>query len=235
MQWKNLRDCFRDALRRQAKKKSGQGASTVRPWVYQKQMEFLIPFMNNRNTSSNLSESQVSETTNQAENEEELDGHLDESNGIGNELSLSEEEVQKTSEVTPPNKSNNKKMKTSDLNEAVMKSITNYEKRAAARDEVRKTMAENKGNEPSDPLFHFFMSMYNTTKNLPLSYQLQVKRKIFETVSEAEENTMMSNMVHGQSSSSWVLTSGPPSSVSSGQEDPSLATYWSDFGSAKNC
>lgn len=191
--------------------------------------------MNNRNTSSNLSESQVSEATNQAENEEELDGHLDESNGIGNELSLSEEEVQKTSEVTPPNKSNNKKMKTSDLNEALMKSITNYEKRAAARDEVRKTMAENKGNEPSDPLFHFFMSMYNTTKNLPLSYQLQVKRKIFETVSEAEENTMMSNMVHGQSSSSWVLTSGPPSSVSSGQEDPSLATYWSDFGSAKNC
>lgn len=34
-------------------------------------------------------------TTNQAENEEELDGHLDESNGIGNELSLPEEEVQK--------------------------------------------------------------------------------------------------------------------------------------------
>lgn len=78
------------------------------------------------------------------------------------------------------------------------------------------------------------MSMYNTTKNLPLFNQLQVKRKIFETVSEAEENTMMSNMVHGQSSSSWVLTSGPPSSVSSGQEDPSLTTYWSDFGSAKN-
>lgn len=234
MQWKKLRDCFRDALRRQAKKKSGQGASNVRPWVYQKQMEFLIPFMNNRNTSSNLCESQVSETTNQAENEEELDGHLDESNGIGNELSLPEEEVQKTSEVTPPNKSNNKKVKTSDLNEAVMKSITNYEKRAAARDEMRKTMAENKGNEPSDPLFQFFMSMYNTTKNLPLFNQLQVKRKIFETVSEAEENTMMSNMVHGQSSSSWVLTSGPPSSVSSGQEDPSLTTYWSDFGSAKN-
>lgn len=115
-----------------------------------------------------------------------------------------------------------------------MKSITNYEKRAAARDEMRKTMAENKGNEPSDPLFQFFMSMYNTTKNLPLFNQLQVKRKISETVSEAEENTMMSNMVHGQSSSSWVLTSGPPSSVSSGQEDPSLTTYWSDFGSAKN-
>lgn len=125
-------------------------------------------------------------------------------------------------------------MKTSDLNEAVMKSITNYEKRAAARDEMRKTMAENKGNEPLDPLFQFFMSMYNTTKNLPLFNQLQVKRKIFETVSEAEENTMMSNMVHGQSSSSWALTSGPPSSVSSGQEDPSLTTYWSDFGSAKN-
>lgn len=79
--------------------------------------------------------------------------------------------LKKTSEVTPPNKGNNKKVKTSDLNEAVMKSITNYEKRAAAREEMRKTMAENKGNEPSDPLFQFFMSMYNITKNCLTSFK----------------------------------------------------------------
>lgn len=109
-----------------------------------------------------------------------------------------------------------------------MKSIDNYEKRAKTRDELRKSMAENKGNEPTDPLYQFFMSMYNTTKNMPLSYQLRVKRKVFETVSEAEEDILTSNMTSGQSS--WVITSGPSSSVSSGQGDSPLSSYWSEFG-----
>lgn len=61
-QWRKLRECHREALRRQ-QKKSGQQATHVRLWTYQKQMEFLQPFMKNRNTVGNptspLEESQL--------------------------------------------------------------------------------------------------------------------------------------------------------------------------------
>lgn len=184
--------------------------------------------MNNRNTLSNLTGTEGAASTIQAEVDEEVDGNLEE-NYRNNELSVTDlEEQENSEEFQTLNKGKNKKFKTCDLNEAMMKSIDNYEKRAKTRDELRKSMAENKGNEPTDPLYQFFMSMYNTTKNMPLSYQLRVKRKVFETVSEAEEDILTSNMTSGQSS--WVITSGPSSSVSSGQGDSPLSSYWSEFG-----
>ncbi|CAH1996998.1 unnamed protein product [Acanthoscelides obtectus] len=46
-QWRKLRECHREAIRRQ-QKKSGQQTTTTKPWTYQKQMEFLKPYMKNR-------------------------------------------------------------------------------------------------------------------------------------------------------------------------------------------
>ncbi|XP_045101898.1 uncharacterized protein LOC123498650 isoform X2 [Portunus trituberculatus] len=46
-EWKKLQDCFRQALGRR-KTSSGQAAKKIKPWRYEHQMEFLIPFMNQR-------------------------------------------------------------------------------------------------------------------------------------------------------------------------------------------
>jgi len=56
--WTKLRNCHRDALRRQKKMfKSEAGAETVRMWKFQKQMEFLFPYMENRKRSANIFDS----------------------------------------------------------------------------------------------------------------------------------------------------------------------------------
>lgn len=56
--WRKLKDCHRDALRRQGKRKSGDAAKAIKLWTYQKEIEFLLPFMANRNTTGNTDISQ---------------------------------------------------------------------------------------------------------------------------------------------------------------------------------
>lgn len=46
--WKKLRDCFREAIKRQKDTKSGQGAVKMKEWKFQKQMQFLLPYMSTR-------------------------------------------------------------------------------------------------------------------------------------------------------------------------------------------
>ncbi|KAF5282567.1 hypothetical protein FQA39_LY04974 [Lamprigera yunnana] len=67
--WQKLKDCHRDALRRQKKFKSGDKAKKVKVWTYQKQMEFLVSYMANRNTSGNVESSQKDETENLTDND----------------------------------------------------------------------------------------------------------------------------------------------------------------------
>ncbi|XP_022182208.1 uncharacterized protein LOC111042024 [Myzus persicae] len=63
--WTKLRNCHRDALRRQKKMfKSGAGAETVRRWKFQKQMEFLLPYMENRKRSANIVDSDDEQSDN---------------------------------------------------------------------------------------------------------------------------------------------------------------------------
>ncbi|KAF5288214.1 hypothetical protein FQA39_LY03982 [Lamprigera yunnana] len=67
--WRKLKDCHRNALRRQKKFKSGVKAKKVKVWTYQKQMEFLVQYMENRNTSGNVESSQQDETENLTDND----------------------------------------------------------------------------------------------------------------------------------------------------------------------
>ncbi|KAF5274595.1 hypothetical protein FQA39_LY07207 [Lamprigera yunnana] len=70
--WRKLRDCHRDALRRQKKFKSGDKAKKVKVWTYKKHMEFLVPYMANRNTwntSGNVESSQQDEIENLTDND----------------------------------------------------------------------------------------------------------------------------------------------------------------------
>ncbi|KAF0716006.1 MADF domain-containing protein [Aphis craccivora] len=138
-QWRKLRECHREALRRQ-QKKSGQQATHVRLWTYQKQMEFLQPFMKNRNTVGNptspLEESQLA--------------------------TLPYEETTNDGEPTEPSENvARKRFKKSTIsNDPVMrKFIEESDKRAKKRDELR----------------------------LPTKYQREVRRNLFQAVSDAED------------------------------------------------
>lgn len=53
--WAKLRSCHRDALRRQKKCfKSGASAEIIKQRRFQKQMEYLLPYMANRKRSANV-------------------------------------------------------------------------------------------------------------------------------------------------------------------------------------
>jgi len=186
-QWRKLRECHREALRRQ-QKKSGQQATHVRLWTYQKQMEFLQPFMKNRNTVGNptspLEESQLATLPCEESQLEEFDIPPSDEPRI---------EATNDGEPTEPSENVARKIfkKSTISNDPVMrKFIEESDKRAKKRDELRQNLvAETQKQEElkNDALYQFFMSMYNITKGLPTKYQREVRRNLFQAVSDAED------------------------------------------------
>ncbi|XP_050064846.1 transcription factor Adf-1-like [Aphis gossypii] len=47
-EWTKLRNCFLNAIRRRRSKTSGQATKNIPPWKYSQQMEFILPFLENR-------------------------------------------------------------------------------------------------------------------------------------------------------------------------------------------
>ncbi|CAH1991873.1 unnamed protein product [Acanthoscelides obtectus] len=175
--WEKLRHCHRDALRRQKNcVKGGSSAVSLKPWRYQKEMEFLLPHMANRKKYANVIGS-GDENNEVYENCREggriLEPAGDESGGgihrnYTEEIDLSEDSIfshpgSSTNDTPPPWK----KMKTD-----------NEEKSSAQTTEISVLM--------NDPLYHFFMSMYETTKKMPETSQLRLKDRIFRAVSGME-------------------------------------------------
>ncbi|XP_022201740.2 uncharacterized protein LOC111058511 isoform X2 [Nilaparvata lugens] len=189
-QWKKVRDCHRDALKRQEKKKRGAlpGASGIRPWVYQKKMEFLVPFMTNRSPGLVAA---VADYTSDGDDKVEF---LEEIEIEPDQTSLEEDEIESRPSSLP---TPSKKSKTSGVNDLIVKTLKNLEKRAEARDSMRSAIADNLSSQKpvgkNDPLYNFFLCMYQSTRQLPLSNQLSVRRKIFEVVSKEEEIIMLSD------------------------------------------
>uniref|UniRef100_A0A3B3RL34 MADF domain-containing protein n=1 Tax=Paramormyrops kingsleyae TaxID=1676925 RepID=A0A3B3RL34_9TELE len=73
--WKSLRDTYRKERRKEAeRKRSGAGASSVRPWRYSGVMGFLNPFLEDRIPASNM-EGGVGEALIQEESEDAIAGH----------------------------------------------------------------------------------------------------------------------------------------------------------------
>lgn len=79
-------------------------------------------------------------------------------------------------------------MKKNDTGSLIQQSILNREQPAKERSIERQKSVDLK--PPNDPLYHFFMSMYKTTHQMPPASQLTIKDKIFEVVSEVESDLM---------------------------------------------
>jgi hypothetical protein len=66
--WTKLRSCHRDAFRRQRQcLKSGAAAETIKLWKFQKQLEFVLPYMANRKRCGNVQHSDDEESQPQFE------------------------------------------------------------------------------------------------------------------------------------------------------------------------
>lgn len=169
-EWKSLKNQFIKVITQRNTSKRNTSN-----WLYEKQMEFLLPFLTDEDIHRNI--------------------HKDKSNET---LVTVEEATNTTDEVMDDNNYTNEVQHTPRLKRVSVSSTQQDAYIKRKRDEERPSTSQ------SQPLDMFFLSMCATTKNLPEYVQLQVKKKIFQAVIEAEEivaamhndqekNNMMSN------------------------------------------
>lgn len=179
--WRKLRDCHREALRRQKKRKRGDTSDLQKPWTYQYQMEFLIPFMKNKLTPPNPQDPTDSNNLSIIDDAEDI---VDKAGGDDSLPPVSYEvTISKSVENEIPAKKVNNRGGLLLIRKAT-------EKIAEIREEIRQKMIDeglSLQRDQNDALFQFFLSMYSTTKGLPSKYQRQIRNKVYEAVSQAEE------------------------------------------------
>ncbi|KAG8240440.1 hypothetical protein J437_LFUL003154 [Ladona fulva] len=198
-QWRKLRDCHRDALRRQ--KRKGLVGIVTKSWMYQKQMEFLLPYMFNKNTSAIMNDT-IEEINSESQCQEEAS-----SDAQNDDIQLQIQDSETESDISFFNKdrehqiskSPQSKTKKTDIASLLQLTYEKHNRNSKEREVIRKQIIEEKRREEmrkNDALYQFFMSMYNSTRAMPKYVQVQVKRKIFESVTVAEEE-VIANGTHG--------------------------------------
>lgn len=258
--WAKLRSCHRDALRRQKKCfKSGAAAEIIKQWKFQKQMEYLLPYMANRKRSSNVLDSEdeddftqgeITATEQISENNYDLEAStLENDNEIlvhkNNEHDINvdetEDSVEGMTNTTPSlafQKSGFKqplKKKKDDISNLLQQSIASREQRAKERALERKKLEDSK--TLNDPLYHFFMSMYHTTQKLSPASQYFIKNELYKAVSKAEANLLnipttfqQTNHEQPRSTAAWSYEQNSLSS----HETSSSDTYYVNTQTCEN-
>ncbi|KAH1027267.1 hypothetical protein HUJ05_000812 [Dendroctonus ponderosae] len=209
--WVKLRGSYRDAERRKRKSlRSGAAPQKIKPWRFQKQMSFLELFMttwpregnivtDSDNDSPLLS---VAETLSQSMKTHDMemtcedDGSAqpDSEEFYVTDSVASDGESSRGPETSLPPVINytpvvrNKRHKQGPY-ERLKKCMQQREERARKRSEERKKILEQ-SSTLDDPLYNFYMSMYQLTKQMSPIYQHRVRAQVFQTVSEAEASIM---------------------------------------------
>ncbi|XP_049810029.1 uncharacterized protein LOC126260639 [Schistocerca nitens] len=165
--WEKLRHSLRDALRRQQKSmKSGAPAESVKEWKFQKQMGFLQPYMANKAREGNLIEcNDDSETTPQTfatDSPTDVVDEGEESLNMQQGITSARDDLQSRAlpEISPPPEepTSAKKIKKDTIAGLLKRSIEQHEERRKSRSEERRNLLAQT-SAPSDPLYHFFMSI----------------------------------------------------------------------------
>ncbi|XP_053610999.1 uncharacterized protein LOC128675551 [Plodia interpunctella] len=166
LKWKKLRDCYRDALKRQSDMlaKDPNSARKAYTWKYMELMQFLQPYMNNRKKpAETYAPPPVQE------------------NGGQNGVAHSSDSSDSDAESSPKRKSC----------ERSERSVSRPDMQAK-RHFSEAQYAERKRKPPPavvlpDPLDIFFNSMCQSTKRLPFPTQIKIKKTLFAAVIDAEE------------------------------------------------
>lgn len=83
-----------------------------------------------------------------------------------------------------------KRKNVNDFAGLLSRSMRQREERERQRAEDRKKLLLEEDKTANEPLFNFFKSMYQSTKNMPLQYQHLVRSQVFQAVSNAEADVM---------------------------------------------
>lgn len=175
--WKKLRDGHRQALNKK-KTTTGQAASSDRLWKYEKQMEFLVPHLCNRQRSTNAAATQDITPADPDETESIQEGE-------NPELIATNNETQQVTYDTP-----RPKRKIDRLTDYFEKEQKRRDQRSRERDLLRQELLDReKSVKPKEDtaLKKFFDSMCDLTSNMPEFLQIKVQRQIFNSVMEAQE------------------------------------------------
>lgn len=198
--WKSLRDGYNRSLKRR-KTKSGDGATTSKPWRYEKQMDFLQPFFQERQVKSNLMKSVSSE---------------DDSNSTSNSLPNTEDNVF-TISSTPASTSS--AMFANMTKRKIRKEVQQKSEVA----EVLEKYLEGRGKQAArastnNPIHSFFTAMADTVVTFPPDVQLKIKNQLYLAVSQAEFDLQqrqplqnLQNVSRPDSRCCGTETSTPPS------------------------
>ncbi|XP_037939491.1 uncharacterized protein LOC119672503 [Teleopsis dalmanni] len=193
--WLRLRGSYRDARRRQIKMQKS-GAEHIKPWRYQNKMSFLEKFTSVGNREGytfdhTCNDSQFS---------------YDSTTYLPFEMVEVEEECKDESELQPQDDDNivevgkeinyvkeEKKNFDNDSCDLIKRSMQPYHQSLEQSAEDTKNINQNKNKkseESSDPLYTFFMSMYQATKQMPPIYQHKVRSQVFQSISDAEADIL---------------------------------------------
>ncbi|KAL1456570.1 hypothetical protein WDU94_001291 [Cyamophila willieti] len=203
-QWMNLRGNFRDAKRRQAKAlQKGTPLSKIRRWRYQEQMAFLEPFTSTGNDDEDRVRKAVG-ITDDSDVVVELDDDEDNSLEYGDASyievtpdGLLEESMTDNLGVIVAKKSKRRRLTYS------MTKVSEYEESDADGGNMSMHFSD-------DPLYHFFMAMYQSTKKLSPQLQHQVKRQVFQAVSDAEVEMVDSQVFQAVSDAEVEMVDSSP-------------------------
>ncbi|XP_071637362.1 uncharacterized protein [Temnothorax longispinosus] len=201
--WTNLRDSFRRALKKKRETKSGQAASKIKKWKFEDEMSFLLPFMQERDTCSNLED--VSDDDNEYEpNEDEYDDtnneREDDRNDDRRDDRNDDKDDDKDDNVDEElHAENEKKRKQKEINRKIITKAKNKENKCQTQPEtasamiikylLKKKTAKAQITPPtqqSNAIDTFFSSIAATVNSFSPYYQNIAKSQIFSIIADLE-------------------------------------------------
>nr|CAI5849218.1 unnamed protein product [Callosobruchus analis] len=168
--WGKLRNCFTNALKRR-RKKSGQAATNIVPWKFEKQMEFLLPHIEGRSTVTNLADTNVDDSTQDSELQFSEDSTLSPPPIIPHTPRTSSRASAASFTPRRTNKSDNDNYLLKEMVD-VMKATQDIRQKRSATD-----MDEND---------YFFLSMSKQLKKLPQTDQAEIKFQLHKLIHDSE-------------------------------------------------
>lgn len=197
--WKKLRDGYRQALNKK-KCTTGQAATSINPWKYEKIMEFILPYMSNRPRSTNavIQENNCQDDSESSLQQEFENNATEVTQNINNSISEGQ---------SPPVYAERKRKNSDPIVQFLHDESQRRENRSKARDDLRRNVLGQRQQNDSVQLKSFFDTMYETCKVLPEYTQLKIQRHIFNIVMEARENHSREQQPNCSTSTSNIIIS----------------------------
>ncbi|XP_031357193.1 transcription factor Adf-1-like [Photinus pyralis] len=185
--WTNLRDSFRRAMKKRRETKSGQAASKIKKWKFEDEMSFLLPFMQERDTCSNLKD--VSDDDDENNEEESQETEDDGKNKLDDDGINNTDDVDGQLHIEDGRKE--KELSRKIVNAARRKGTRNQTQPETASAVMMKYLLNKKATKEQstqqpNAIDTFFSSIATTVKSFSPYHQNVAKSHIFSIVSDLE-------------------------------------------------